>query len=156
VIRKILIDAPQIGYEKAGDITNFDAIQHNVEAYLGAKDGKGEKAKQESSKKMIIDSFVIRNAKVNYNDMLELKLPDIELRNVGKKAGGATSAQVTKAIIAELNTQLAIALAKTAVIAAWAAWWSARGRRSRAVRQIALKITVQSADYADSTDFNLA
>lgn len=116
VIHKILIDAPQIGYEKAGDITNFDAIQRNVEAYLGAKDGKGEKTKQESGKKMIIGSFVIRNAKVNYNDMLELKLPDIELRNVGKKTGGATSAQVTKAIIAELNTQLAIALAKTAVI----------------------------------------
>jgi hypothetical protein len=116
VIRKILIDTPQIGYEKAGDSTNFDAIQRNVEAYLGAKDGKGEKSKQESGKKMIIDSFVIRNAKVNYNDMLELKLPDIELRNVGKKAGGATSAQVTKAIIAELNTKLALALAKAAVI----------------------------------------
>ncbi|WP_435627312.1 hypothetical protein [Candidatus Ferrigenium straubiae] len=116
VIRKILIDAPQIGYEKAGDITNFDAIQRNVEAYLGAKGDKGEKPKQDSSKKMIIESFVIRNAKVNYNDMIELKLPDIELRNVGKKTGGATTAQVVKAIVAELNTQLAITLAKTAVI----------------------------------------
>ena len=116
VIHKILIDAPQIGYEKAGGVTNFDAIQRNVEAYLGAKDGKGEKAKQGSGKKMIIDSFVIRNAKVNYNGMMELTLPDIELRNVGKKTGGATSAQVVKAIVAELNTQLAIALAKAAVI----------------------------------------
>src|SRR5574340_611274 len=116
VIRKILIDAPQIGYEKAGDITNFDAIQRNVEAYLGAKGGKGEKPKQEGGKRMIIGSFVIRNAKVNYNDMLELTLPDIELRNVGRKTGGATSAQVVKAIIAELTTQLALALAKTAVI----------------------------------------
>ncbi len=116
VIRKILIDAPQIGYEKAGDITNFDAIQRNVEAYLGTKSGKGEKPKQDGSKKMIIGSFVIRNARVDYNGMVELKLPDIELRNVGKKTGGATSAQVAKAIIAELNTQLALALAKTAVI----------------------------------------
>lgn len=116
VIRKILIDAPQIGYEKAGDITNFDAIQHNVEAYLGAKGDKGEKPKQGSGKKMIIDSFVIRNAKVNYNGMLELTLPDIELRNVGKRTGGATSAQVVKAIITELNIKLALALARTAAI----------------------------------------
>src|SRR3989338_1010294 len=72
VIRRILIDAPQIGYEKAGTITNFDAIQRNVEAYLGAKCGKGEKAKQESGKRMIIGSFFIRNARVNYNGMLEL------------------------------------------------------------------------------------
>jgi len=116
VIRKILIDAPQIGYEKADGITNFDAIQRNVEEYLGAKGDKSEKIKQGSSKKMIIDSFVIRNAKVNYNGMLELTLPDIELRNVGKKTGGATSAQVAKAIIAELNAKLAMALAKAAVI----------------------------------------
>lgn len=116
VIRKILIDAPQIGYEKAGDITNFDAIQRNIEKYLGAKSDKSEKSKQGSGKKMIIDSFVIRNAKVNYNGMLELTLPDIELRNVGKKTGGATSAQVVKAVVAELNTKLAMALAKAAVI----------------------------------------
>lgn len=116
VIRKILIDAPQIGYEKVGDITNFDAIQRNIEKYLGAKSDKSEKPKQGSGKKMTIDSFVIRNAKVNYNGMLELTLPDIELRNVGKKTGGATSAQVVKAVVAELNTKLAIALAKVAVI----------------------------------------
>lgn len=116
VIRKILIDAPQIGYEKVDDITNFDAIQRNIEKYLGAKSDKSEKSKQGSGKKMIIDSFVIRNAKVNYNGMLELTLPDIELRNVGKKTGGATSAQVVKAVVAELNTRLALALAKAAVI----------------------------------------
>ncbi|HEU0220086.1 MAG TPA: hypothetical protein VFQ98_04695 [Gallionella sp.] len=116
VIHKMLIDAPQIGYEKAGDITNFDAIQRNVEEYLGAKGDKSEKVKQGSGKKMIINSLVIRNAKVNYNGMMELTLPDIELRNIGKKTGGATSAQVVKAIIAELNTKLALALAKVAVI----------------------------------------
>lgn len=116
VIRKILIDAPQIGYEKVDDITNFDAIQRNIEKYLGTKSDKSEKSKQGSGKKMTIDSFVIRNAKVNYNGMLELTLPDIELRNVGKKTGGATSAQVVKAVVAELNTKLAIALAKVAVI----------------------------------------
>jgi hypothetical protein len=116
VIRKILIDAPQIGYEKVDDSTNFDAIQRNIEKYLGTKSDNSEKSKQGSGKKMIIDSFVIRNAKVNYNGLLELTLPDIELRNVGKKTGGATSAQVVKAVVAELNTKLALALAKAAVV----------------------------------------
>ncbi|OGT00806.1 MAG: hypothetical protein A3F73_08745 [Gallionellales bacterium RIFCSPLOWO2_12_FULL_59_22] len=112
VIHKILIDAPQIGYEKAGNITNFDAIQRNVEAYIGARGGKSEKQKQGSDKKMIIGSLVIRNARVNYNGMFELTLPDIELRNIGKKAGGATSIQVVKAIIMELNAKLVVALSK--------------------------------------------
>lgn len=116
VVHKVLIDAPQIGYEKAGDITNFDAIQRNVEKYLGASRDKNRKAGKDEGKKMIIGSFIIRNAKVNYNDMVELKLPDIELRNVGKKSGGATAAQVVKAVITELNIKLALALAKAAVI----------------------------------------
>lgn len=116
VIHKVLIDAPRIGYEKAGGITNFDAIQRNIEKYLGANRDKGGKAGEDGGKKMIIGSLVIRNAKVNYNDTLELTLPDIELRNVGKKTGGATSAQVVKAVITELNIKLTLALAKAAVI----------------------------------------
>lgn len=113
LIHRIHIDSPDISYEKNDSGTNFDAIQRNVERYLGKN-----KAGKDGSRKMIIESLVIRNARVNYNGMLDLKLPDIELRNVGKKSGGATSAQVTRAIIAELNTQLAIALAKTAAISA--------------------------------------
>lgn len=113
LIHKILIDAPEISYEKGDNGSNFDAIQHNVEQYLGAG-GK----KSESGSKMIIESLVIRGAKVNYNGMLDLSLPDVELRNIGKKSGGATSAQVVAAIIAKLNAELAIALAKSAAIGA--------------------------------------
>jgi len=116
LIHRIYIDAPDISYEKNDSGTNFDAIQRNVEHYLGAS--KKEAAGKDAPKKMIIESLVIRNAKVNYNGMLDLKLPDIELRNIGKKSGGATSAQVAKAVVAELNEKLVIALAKTAAIGA--------------------------------------
>lgn len=117
VLHKVLIDAPHIIYEKGGHGSNFDAIQRNVEAYLGAG---GQKTKDEKSggKKMIIDSFVIRNAQVNYNGSIDLSLPDIELHNIGKSSGGVTSAQLTKMIIAELNAKLVLALAKTAIVGA--------------------------------------
>lgn len=114
VLRQVLIDTPSIIYEKGDSGSNFDVIQRNVEAYLGTK-GKHDKAE---GKKLIIDSFIIRNAKVNYDGKLDLSLPDIELHDIGKKNGGATPAQVTKAIIAELNTQMALSLAKTAAIGA--------------------------------------
>lgn len=114
VIHKILIDAPAISYEKGDNGTNFDAIQRNVEQYLGV--GKDKKSEGGTGKKMIIDSFVIRNAKVKYNNTVELSLPDIELRGIGRKSGGATSAQVVKAIVGELNTKLMLALTKAAAI----------------------------------------
>lgn len=116
LIHRIHIDSPDISYEKNDSGTNFDAIQRNVESYLGTS--KKQQADKDAPKKMIIESLAIRGARVNYNGMIDLKLPDIELHNIGKKSGGATSAQVTHAIIAELNTQLAIALAKTAAIGA--------------------------------------
>jgi len=110
VIHKVLIDTPQIIYEKGGHGTNFDAIQHNVEQYLGV-DGnkKGDKG---ANKKIIIGSLIIHHAKVNYNGTVDLILPDIELHNIGKKAGGATSAQVVKTIINELAAQMALAISK--------------------------------------------
>lgn len=117
VIHKVLIDAPSIIYEKGEHGSNFDAIQRNVEQYLGVGGGQDKKA-EGGGKKMIIDSFIIRNAKVNYNGMVDIKLPDIELHDIGKNSGGATSAQVVKAIIAELNAKMAVALAKTAAIGA--------------------------------------
>jgi len=115
VLHKVLIDAPSIIYEKGDSGSNFDAIQHNVEAYLGSG-GKKPKDDKSSGKKMIIDSFVIRNAQVNYNGKIDLSLPDIELHNIGKSSGGVTSAQLTKIIVAELNAKLIRALAKSAII----------------------------------------
>ena len=120
VIHKILIDAPSIIYEKGKNGSNFDAIQRNVTQYLGSgksKDKKEASGKSEG-KKLIIDSFIIKNAKVNYSGTVDLSLPDIKLSNIGRKTGGATPGQVTKAIIAELNAKMMVALAKTAAIGA--------------------------------------
>lgn len=113
VIHRVLIDAPHIIFEKGNDGSNFDTIQRNVGAYLGT--GKS-KADSSAGKKMIIESLVIRNAKVNYNGSLELALPDIELRNIGKNSGGVNAGQLTRAIINELNAKLVSALARTAVV----------------------------------------
>lgn len=117
-IHKIHVDAPYISYEKNEQgVTNFDAIQRNVQRYVGAS-SKATKEEKKAETRMIIESLLIRNAKVNYNGLMDLKLPDIHLRNIGKKSGGATSAEVTRAIVAELNKQLAVTLAKAAAVGA--------------------------------------
>jgi hypothetical protein len=120
VIHKILIEAPSITYEKGKHSSNFDAIQHNVEQYLGggSSKGKAKTAEKSEGKKLIIDSFVIRQAKVNYGGTVDLSLPDIELRGIGRKSGGATAGQVTRQIIAALNAKMMVALAKTVAIGA--------------------------------------
>lgn len=111
VIRKVQIDAPQINYEKGEKESNFDAIQHNVEQYAGA--GNEDKKDKDAAKKLIIDSLVIHDAKVSYGGSTPLTLPDIELHNIGKDTGGATSAQVVRELVGELLKQMALAIPKT-------------------------------------------
>jgi hypothetical protein len=115
IVRKVLIDGPNIIYERGSGGSNFDAILHNVETYLGGgdKNGKDDRGRK---KKMVIDSFVIRKAKINYGGTIDLSLPDIELHNIGKQSGGTSPAQVIKTIIAELNAKIIPALADTAAI----------------------------------------
>ncbi len=109
LIRNVVINEPKIIYESGDHGSNFDAIQRNIKQYLNV-DAKQRDDK--AAKKMIIESLIIRNAHVSYNDTLSLDLPDIELHDIGKKSGGATSAQVVKAIIGELTTQILLAIPK--------------------------------------------
>lgn len=113
LIRKIAVQAPDISYETTDAGSNFDAIQRNVNQYLGPD--KGEK---KPGKKMIIDELTIRDAKVSYSPALmqgksiALSLPDIALRNVGKGKGGVTSAELAKEIVDVLKSQLVKSAAK--------------------------------------------
>lgn len=115
VIHRVSIESPHIIYEKGSGGTNFDAIQRNVEQSLGVDRSKGKSADKEPGKKLIIEVFSIRNAKVSYGDALSLPLPDIELHNIGKDKGGASSASVVKSIIGAVNGKLVGSIARGVV-----------------------------------------
>ncbi|MDR1995845.1 hypothetical protein [Azonexus sp.] len=131
VIRKIALDSPHIIYEKnSNGVTNFDAIQRNIEQYLGTSGGKNKDSSEKSgdTKKMIIESFSVRNAKVSYSGLMDvdINLPDIELRDIGKKTGGVDAANLAKAIISELNARTMQAAAKSVTNSVGAATDSAK------------------------------
>jgi hypothetical protein len=129
VIRKIALDGPRIIYEKnSNGITNFDAIQRNVEQYLGTSGGNDNSEKSGDTKKMIIESFSVRNAKVSYSGLMDvdIDLPDIELRDIGKKTGGVDASNLAKAIISELNARTLQAVAKSVTNSVGAATDSAK------------------------------
>ena len=117
LIRKIALDGPHIIYEKNDNgVTNFDAIQRNIEQYLGTSGSKSKDNSEKSgdTKKMIIESFSVRNAKVSYSGLMDvdINLPDIELRDIGKKTGGVDASNLAKAIVSELNARIMQAVTK--------------------------------------------
>jgi hypothetical protein len=111
LIREILVSGADVNYEKIGNTTNLDAIQRNVDAYL-RKFGGGQPAAGGPQKKMIIDRLTIHSTKVNLTagltagSTISTGIPDVNLRDVGKRSNGATAGEVVRQIIGALTASV--------------------------------------------------
>ncbi|MDD2915482.1 MAG: hypothetical protein PHP70_09205 [Gallionella sp.] len=109
LIRKIEIAAPDIIYEKGDTLTNFDAIQKNIAAYLGP--AKPEE-KNTGGKKLIVGQFLVLDAKAQASapilagKTVVIPLPDIALKDIGKAKGGVTPGELGQVITSALKKKL--------------------------------------------------
>jgi uncharacterized protein involved in outer membrane biogenesis len=115
IIDNIEVVDPEITYEKIGGTDNFQTIMNNVKKSVGAEKttaqpaGKGKKAE---GKKILIKNFIVRGGKVNLamavlgEHTLSADLPDIHLKDVGRKKDGASPAEAFKEIFAALYTKI--------------------------------------------------
>ena len=94
-VKEIVLEAPAISYERGGGSDNMTVIQKHVEAEV-AKLAGPKKAGAAPGKKFVIDNLYVRNAKVSYGDTATLPLPDLHLRDIGKKSNGATAGEIVK------------------------------------------------------------
>ena len=117
IINKVEVIGPEITYEKRGKSDNFKSILNNVQKNVP----KGESAKKEPTQKgpgkqLVINDFILKNGKVNLaveipggvlgDQEIKADLPDIHLKDIGKKKGGASPAEVAKEIFAALYGKL--------------------------------------------------
>lgn len=106
VIRRIAINAPEVIYEKGDTMTNFDAIQKNIAAYLGPTEAK------QGGKKLIVEELTIRDAKAEASaafmngKTVSVPLPDITMKNIGKAKGGIPPGELGQEITAALKAKL--------------------------------------------------
>jgi hypothetical protein len=111
VIRHVTIVAPDVIYEKGEAMTNFDAIQKNIAAYLGPGDGAKDAKKQ--GKKLIVEQLSIRDAKAQASaafmqgKTISVPLPDITLKNLGRAKGGISAGELGQEVAGALKAKLA-------------------------------------------------
>lgn len=122
IIDEIIISAPAVVYEinQAG-VSNVDVLKKN----LGAGSGGGGKSAASSSGgeelKMVIRKLVVEgtSAKVRIaalgNKEQSVKLPRIQLTDVGKKSNGATAAEVAQILSSKLLANVKTSVAKLGV-----------------------------------------
>ncbi len=112
IIDKIEVVAPEISYEKARGTDNFQTILNNVNKAVGADKSARSSAqgseKESGGKKILIRNFIVRDGKVNLTmSMLGGKgisadLPNIHLKDIGRKQDGVAPATAFKEIFAAL------------------------------------------------------
>jgi uncharacterized protein involved in outer membrane biogenesis len=119
VVNEIFIDSPDITYEKGGRGDNIKTILNNIKSFQGeSKSTAAEKQEKsaEGETKIQIDKFDVINGNINMSltaltgEKLALAMPDIHLKDIGKKGGGASMSDVMEQIFAQVNSNIGTAV----------------------------------------------
>lgn len=114
-IRELAIEAPRITYERSGRASNLDAIQENIRGYA-RKASAGEAAGGEPrsrKKRFIIERLSIRGGRVTMTNPalrgqgLGFDIPDIVLRDVGRRENGVTASEAAAIVADALQQRIA-------------------------------------------------
>jgi hypothetical protein len=99
VIHNIAVIAPDVIYEKGDTMTNIDALQKNIGAYLGTPADKKE------GKKLIVEQLTIRDAKAQASAAF-MKGKTIAMKNIGSAKGGITPGELGQEIAGQIKAKL--------------------------------------------------
>jgi hypothetical protein len=116
LVRELAIEAPQVTYERGDRGTNLDAIQKSIEAYAKRAAGGegGSEGKPAAKRRFVIERLDIRKGRVTMTGKslrgqgLAFDLPDVQLRDVGKRQGGLTASQVAGVVSSTLQQRIAM------------------------------------------------
>jgi len=125
-VREIRVDAAVITFERGRDGHNLAAIQKNIESYVarsgGASEGKaaGQASRERPqqvgdprARRFVVERLALRGAKVTMTNPalrgqgVTFDLPDIELREVGKRQGGLRASEIANLVTGAIISRIA-------------------------------------------------
>lgn len=119
-IHDIHVLGPEIAYELREGTNNLDTIRRSIEAYVkragGEAGGRSAGAAKAPGRRYVIGRIVLKDAKVTMTGPLlkagaiTFRLPDLELRDVGRRAGGVSAAEAARLFTAALVSRIAQAV----------------------------------------------
>ena len=109
VIKQVSIVKPDVTYELGPGGSNLDTIQRNVDRYVTQHGGANEHTERNGGKKLVIEDLYIKNATAHVSTAvmqrsgMSVPVPDLHLRDIGKRSGGATAGEVVKQVLGALT-----------------------------------------------------
>ncbi len=123
VIDRIHILSPSIIYEAAKGGSNLDRLQKNIQAATGGgSSGQAAEAAPDSGEepvKVIIRDLQVSDGQIHYSNALlggrtvDVRLPKIQLTNLGQNSGGVTAAEVLEQLLKVINKSASNAIANS-------------------------------------------
>jgi hypothetical protein len=117
-IKELTLVKPEIMYEYSSAGSNLDVLQRNIEQYVAQQHGTMKKTQDsESAKKLVIEHLYIKNgiasvrAEILNGDVLSVPIPDLHLRDIGKKSNGTTAGDAMRQILGPLVQQVGTSVA---------------------------------------------
>jgi len=118
VVHELTIEDASVTYEKSTDATNLEKIQRAIEDYVKRSnegEGAGPKGSQprEAKRRFIVERLTVKGAKVTMTNAalkgqgITFDLPDIALRDVGKRQGGLTASELAQVVTSTLAQRIA-------------------------------------------------
>ena len=116
VIHELILEAPQVTYERNDRATNLEAIQRRIDDYVKrsevaeASDGGSSRT---ARRRFIVEHLAIRGARVTMTNAalrgqgVGFDLPEVQLRDVGRREGGLTASEVASRVAGALQNRIA-------------------------------------------------
>jgi uncharacterized protein involved in outer membrane biogenesis len=121
-IKELALIKPEVTYEYATGGSNLDVLQRNIERYLSQQSGQQKKVENsEPRKKLIIEHLYIKNAQAHVSanalqgDAVSIPLPDLHLKDIGKKSNGATAGEAARQVLNTITQQVTQSVASLSV-----------------------------------------
>ena len=126
VIRKILIDGPELTYEaRKNGTSNLQTIQNNIKSFANTIEVAKQKAAASGAappspsasidakgagRKIIVEQLIVSEGRVKLSHellasekLVDAKLPSIEMANIGRDTQGVTAAALAEEILQKLT-----------------------------------------------------
>lgn len=121
-IKELTLSKPEVTYEYASDGSNLDVLQRNIDRYLSSQRGQRKKAEDSGpGKKLVIEHLYIKSVQANLSakalqgDTISISLPDLHLKDIGKKSNGATAGEAARQVINTITQQVTQSAASLSV-----------------------------------------
>jgi uncharacterized protein involved in outer membrane biogenesis len=121
-IKELALIKPEVTYEYASGGSNLDVLQRNIERYLSQQSAQQKKVENsEPRKKLVIEHLYIKNAQAHVSanalqsNAVSIPLPDLHLKDIGKKSNGATAGEAARQVLNTITQQVTQSVASLSV-----------------------------------------